>query len=233
MANIDPKIMDELEEKKWLISRIDLYHKTMIDMLDNDLKKYEGYSDKRVSTAKSHRNNIFSILGVVLTVFLGFNSSYPVEQFLFFIIITVLGVIGFVVIIIYNSAIRLVEDFFSAFTEINTEGIRKLASSHGYFITRPAQLAQIHPDFVHNYYWFIMLLTSAIMVSNANGLKKFAKQFSRIKQIKSILISEAKEYEKHLQFVPYYYEKLDRSQEVVPELMEFIDKTLAEYKNKK
>ena len=53
--------IDELEEKKWLISRIDLYHKTTIDVLQNDIRKYEAreISEMIELNAKDFREIIY------------------------------------------------------------------------------------------------------------------------------------------------------------------------------
>ncbi len=112
MADPNPTGIDELEEKKWLISRIDLHHKILREELANDLKKYETGGDKAISKLRGRRNNILSVLGVILTVVLGINSTYPMGQIPFFGILTALGVIGLLVIALFNWLIRIIEDVF-------------------------------------------------------------------------------------------------------------------------
>ncbi|HEV2193640.1 MAG TPA: hypothetical protein VGR54_08505 [Nitrosopumilaceae archaeon] len=82
MADINPAGIGELEEKKWLISRIDLYHKTTIEVLQNELKKYESAFDKAISDFKINRNFILSGLGVGLSIIIGVISN-PLAQWFF------------------------------------------------------------------------------------------------------------------------------------------------------
>ena len=82
MANIDSKSMDDIEEKKWLISRIDLFHKSLIDGFQNDISKYENEAEKALSTLRRKRGYALSVIGVILTILLGIIRVEPVEQWI-------------------------------------------------------------------------------------------------------------------------------------------------------
>lgn len=232
MADPNPTRFNQLEEKKWIISRIDLFHQTMITLFDNDLKKYESLSDKAIAETRNKRNIILTVVGLVLTVFLGYNGSYPVGELGFFTIIAVLGIIGFIVVLFFSFAIKFVEDFFSIFTNIITDIIGKIAISHGYFVTRPVDLMNLSFNFVRNYYFFILLLNSATRITTAKSLRELSKKYSRIKGVQEALLDEAKGYEKGSEFIPTYFSRFDRTQDVPPELLQFVDDSLAHYKPK-
>ncbi|HEV2193639.1 MAG TPA: hypothetical protein VGR54_08500 [Nitrosopumilaceae archaeon] len=124
------------------------------------------------------------------------------------------------------------ESVLAPFTEIYTQNIAILLHSQSYIITRATRLSYVTLDFVSNYHIFTMLLAIAISVSSGKTLKQFAKKYSKIPVMKSAFLREAKAYEIDKDLIRQYYEKLDRSQDVLKELLEFVDKTLADYKPK-
>ncbi len=230
MANPNPTGISEFEEKKWLISRIDLYHKTMIELFTNELQKFENYSDKVFSSARGYRNNILSGLGVILTVVLGINATYPIGQIMFFSILTTLGVIGLLVIIIFNIVNRVLVDLLSSVYAIFNDNVSKLENSQGYIITSVAHIYNAPLQYVDNYFTFTMLLTYSITVYDSKELRKIAKRYSKIPQAKSELLEIAKSLEINLDQIPTIWAKLDSTQPVSPQLLEFVNKTLADYK---
>lgn len=232
MANDNPTGIDELEEKKWLISRIDLYHKTIIEEFQNTMSKYENAGKQAISKIQSHRRYALSGLGVFLTVLLGYSSVYHMEQWIFFSFLTGLGLSGLIVIIFFNWLIGIVENIFAKLTEIFTEDIGNLGFSHGYMITSMAKLSKISLQFIENYFVFSILLTFTISIRTSKLLEHLAKHYSNISQIKSELMDEAKSYEEQNEYIPQYYERLDRSQKMPSGLLKIVDETLANYKPK-
>lgn len=104
--------------------------------------------------------------------------------------------------------------------------------SHGYFVTRPADLMNLPFNFIVNYYFFILLLNSATRITAAKSLRELSKKYSRIKGIEEALLNEAKGFEKGSEFIPTYFSRFDRTQDVPPELLKFVDDSLADYKPK-
>lgn len=233
MTNINPTDIDEIEEKKWLISRIDAYHELAREELGNDLKKCETEGDRAISKLRGRRNNILSVLGVILTVVLGINSTYPMGQILFFIILTSLGLIGLMVLILFNWLIRIIEDVFLSISEISTEHIGMLAKSHGFITTNVARLSNISLEYANNYFIFTVLLATSITIDSSKSLKKLAKRYSKFPDIRSMLNEGAKINEKEYEFVHLFMEKLQPSLIILPELLEFVNKTTKDYMPKK
>ncbi|MGI0027025.1 MAG: hypothetical protein ACREAD_04210 [Nitrosopumilaceae archaeon] len=231
MANVNPTAIDELEEKKWLISRIDLYHKTTIDVLQNDIRKYESVFEKAISDYKINRNFILSGLGIVLSIIVGIIPN-PLNQWFFFIIPLVFGIASLIIIILYYFLIKIAESVLAPFTQIYTNNIAILLQSQSFIITRATRLSAITLHSVSNYHVFTMLLTISISVSSEKTLKQFARKYSKVHVIKTAFLREAKSYQIDTKFIPTYYQQLDRSEYVLKELLEFVDKTLAEYNPK-
>ena len=230
MADPNTTDINEWEEKKWLISRIDLYHETIIEEFQNQMSKYENIAEGTLSKLRSYRSYSLSVLGIFLTVFLGYDSAYRIDQTFFFTILTVLGSIGLLVITFFNWLIRRGENIFAQLIEIFTEGIGNLGYSHGYIITGVAELSKITLKFTQNYMTFSILLTFAISIRTSKTLRKFAKKYFTYSPLKSILIDDAKTYEEQNEYIPQYYEKLDRSQKMPVGLLKMMDKDLADYK---
>ena len=230
MANINPTGIDELEEKKWLISRIDLYHKTIIEEFQNDRSGYEYEEEQSVSKLRSYRSYVLSGLGVFLTVILGYNSVYPMQQWIFFTFLTGLGVSGLIVIIFYNWLMRLFESVYAQIIEILTDDIGNLGFSHGYMITSMSKLSESSLQFVQNYLVFSILLTFAISVRTSKSFKQLAKEYSKFPQIESSLLDFAKIYDEQNEYIPQYCERLDRSQKMPSGLLKIIDETLTDYR---
>ena len=232
MENVNPTGIDELEEKKWLISRIDLYYETIIKEFQNDMYEYKNTGEQAISKIRSHRSYFLSGLGVFLTVLLGYNSVYPMEQWIFFSFLTVLGVSGLIVIIWFNWLRGLIENLNAELIEIFTDDVGNLEFSHGYMITSMAKLSEITLQFIQNYLTFSILLTFTISIGTSNSLKQLAKNYSNFPEIKSGLVNEAKGYEENKKLIPIYYEKLDRSQNMPSRLLKIIDETLVNFKPK-
>lgn len=230
MADVNPTGIDELEEKKWLISRIDLYHDAITEEVQNDMLKFENTGEQLISKLRSYRSFTLSSLGVFLTVLLGTNSIFQFQQWAFFVVLTGLGVTGLIVIIFFNLLIRSIENIFAKINEIFTEGIGNLVYSHGFMVTSMSKLSETTLKFIQNYQIFSMLLTFAIYNRTAKSLKQMAEQYSNFPQIKSMLLEEAKNDEEQNQYIPHYYERLDRTQRVPLGLMKMIDATLADYR---
>jgi len=90
MENNNPKSNQELEQIKWAISRIDLYHKLMIENIESSKKIFENVGEKISRRVKDSRIVIYSVLGVALTILFGINSTYTIPESNFYIYLSVL-----------------------------------------------------------------------------------------------------------------------------------------------
>lgn len=228
MADVNPTGFNELEEKKWIISRIDLYQKTLIETFQTDVQKQENNHREAISQIKSYRNYGLSFLGIVLTVLLGINPFYPIEQWIFFLSLIILGLIGLVVIIVFSALTRIIDYVFTNIIEVLNDSIADLVLAHSYMINRAAFLSNITTQYASNYFNFIHSLSGAIMIKIAERLIQLSKNFKNSPDLKRRLREEAKTYTKNLNYFGFYYQQLDHSQDLPVELLEFVDKTMNE-----
>ncbi len=77
---------------------------------------------------------------------------------------------------------------------------------------------------------FTMLLNEAVLFSLGKSYKKLANKYSLFKEIRKDLLQAHKEFTNRSELIPMYFLTLDRTQPVPPNLMEFIDTTLKEFK---
>lgn len=231
MANDNPTSFNEFEEKKWLISRLDLYHKNSINVKENELKEIEAEAEKIFSRFRGYRNNILSGLGVVLTVILGIFSAYQINQWIFYEILSILGVIGLSTIIIFNYITSKFESTYLSVVKIYNGGVVRDLFSQGFLISGGANLSTITISYLKNYFLFISLLIYANNISTLTLLEELVTKYKRFPHIKSFLMSrmvprfEAEQIKKA-------YETFD-DQYMPDELMEFIEDILSNYKSKK
>jgi len=233
LPNSNPSSMDENKLKKWMISRIDLYLKTTIDVFLNDVKRLEKNSDTISSSYRRKRNGVLTSLGIILTVVLGINATNAIEQLQFYIILTVLGVAALITLLISDLYMKIIEDVFVNLVNSINENIENLAYSQGYITTKVFILSNVTVSFIKNYHNFTQLLSLAILVSISKTFSNLANRYSKIPQLKTLLNKEAKSFLEHTDLIPQYYDKLDRSQEFPRDLLAFIDKALEKFHNVK
>lgn len=233
MENDNSKDFDEIKQKKWMISRIDLLHETLIKSWDSTSKTNQNNGNKLVSTFKEWRNILLSAIGGILAIFLSYNSSYPTDPWIFFTGISILIIIIVVIFTIFAKLITVFENLFGSIDNIYQDGIGNLLQSQGFITSRGAFLLETNYAYWRNYFNFIHLLSFAIMVNYAKEFRKLSKQYSIFPDLKKRLRSEAKAYETNLQLIPKYYSKFDQKIFLPPGLLDYLNKSLEKYKNPK
>lgn len=228
MEDLDPTLIKNDEDKKWIISRIDLYHKTLIDAIETMQTKYENVASQSSTETKDIRNIILTGFGIFLTIFLGYSSLYPYESWIFFIILIPVVIVALILFLIFNWLNSTVGKFMSDISIIIQNQEYYLQHSHGYVTTRVAFLDKISPEFLTNYYLFVAVLTNAVFASLASEYRRLAKEYSAMKDLKTPILNTAKEYENQLMYVKESYSKLDMSN-LPPQLVTYVEKALKKY----
>lgn len=228
MADVNPTGFNELEEKKWIISRIDLYQKTLIEAFQTDVQKQENNHREAISQMKSRRNYVLSFLGIVLTTLLGINPFYHIEQWIFFIFLMILGVSGLITVIVTNRFCRIIDYIFTKTIEVLNDSIGDLVEAHSYMINRALILSNITIQYALNYFYFVHSLSGAIMIRLAERLIQLTKDFKNSPDIKRKFREEAKTYTKNLEQFKIHYQHLDRSHDLPLELLEFVDENMGD-----
>ena len=233
MENSNSIGYDELEKTKWMVSRIDYLHKSMIDSLETMEEKYESQGEKAISKLKEWRSILVTPFAGSIPILFGIKVSFQIDPSLFLWVLIGLVVTTATIFVIFTKIIGIFEDLFAYLDEVFSIQIGNLAKSHGYMISSVADLTKVRYDFVYNYFIFLMLLTCAVMVSLSNEFRKLAKHYEKFKDLKLRFEAEAKEFEKNLEVIPQYYEVFDSSKNIPEDLLDFVESNLAKYKTKK
>ena len=229
MENVNSELIKTDEDKKWVISRIDMYHHILIDSLKSMQDRYEGAATKSSTQIKDVRNYVLTGFGIFLTLFLGYSSLYPFEQWLFFTVIIPTAIIALILFMIFNWLNSIIVQLFSDLTVILQTQEYHLLYSQGYVVSSVAFLPRITPQFLANYHLFTSLLTNAVFATMAKEYTKLSKKYSVLKDLKDSLKKEAKEFEKSIQLVSELYSQLDKTQNLPPQLTNFVDDSLKKY----
>lgn len=220
---------NDLDKAKWMIGRIDQLQKSLMDHFESASSKYESEGNKAISQLKEWRTVGSSAIIGALSIFLTLNSTYPMNV-IHSLIIVISAIVGLVAyFILLTKIIAIIEGVISNRNVIVQTDVTTISHSYGYFIARVADLDTIDYPFVKNYFYFVMLLTSAVMVYSAIEFKKLAMHYRPFKDLKNNLLAEARACEKYADLVPYYYGLFDPTKQVPSESLEFIKKYLKDY----
>lgn len=233
MENTNPTGINELEKTKWMISRIDLLHTSMIESLINDIKKYETEANKGISKLKEWRNYLLSPIGIGLTILLSTMSIFGFDLWVFVIVLISLAGIGSLIFVFCTLLVKIIEQIYNEIDFIFNDGIGKFQTSHGFFITSVSDLTKINFDGINNYRIFVHLLLGAVMLTFSNQFKILSTRYWAFRDFKEFLESEAKSYTKNLSLMRVYFQQFDKTKtRIHEELLEFVEETLKEYKPK-
>jgi len=216
-----------------MIGRIDQLQKSLIDDLESAASKYENAATKGNSELKEWRTIGVSALVAVLTIFLTFNSTYPMELWTSFIISFSLIVAIVVYFIILTKIIGIMGGLLNDINSIIQEGTTEMSHSYGFFLSRVADLEQIDYAYIKNYFYFVMLLYSAVMAYMANEFRELSKNYEKFHDFKDLLMMEVKGCEENLTYVPLYYERFDSTKVVSQRSLEFMTLNLKDHLLKK
>jgi len=226
MGNYNPAGTDELEQKKWLISRIDMLHQTTIQELKAGSQKYENLGQKIIAISKTRRNYYLSALGIALTVLVGVNPIYNIDVNVFSFLLIGIFVLGIIIFGIYNWVISKVENIFNFLEDQILGELGNVSESHGFLITSMSIISNVTLQQAFNYLTFSILLNYAVMIHLSKAIKTHAKEYKKIPAFKRDLDAIAKNYRPNVDLLPSYYGRLDTTQKLPKNLMEFIEKNI-------
>ena len=218
--------MNELEEKKWLISRLDLLHHSIIEEFKVQSNRCEKFEQKITSSYVSMRNYCLSALGIFLTVFVGVNPIYNINMNIFSSILIGISVIGIIIFCIFSLIISKNKKVFDFFHVNFLEAISLYSFSHGFMITNMAILDNVTIKQALNYYTFSIVLNYAVFNKISKSSKKYAKKYRKCSVLKEMIVALSKVYEIDDIIVLPLYEKLDKKESLPVNILEFIEKNL-------
>jgi len=227
MENNNPKSNQELEQIKWAISRIDLYHKLMIENIKSSKNIFENVGEKILRRVKDARTVIYSILGVALTILFGINSVNPIPENNFYIYLAIIFGVGVTTFIIFNLILSLFDKSFTLLSSISNDEMTMVANSQAHVATHFVNLLSMDLRVIENYYDFTQLLGIAIILYFADTIEKNTDK--SIEWLKKELKSEIKKAKKYTEYIPAYYNRLDRSYLFPEESFNFMENSLKSY----
>lgn len=227
--------MSDIENIKWTVSRIDMIHDIFGEqILDLELR-YEKYSETTSSQLKEKRNYILSGVGICLTILFGYATAYPLEQWLFHLILGILSAIGFVSFIFINWVTGQMENIFADLVITTRNQHITLLKSKAHITASVARLENTNYRYVDNYLVFVALLTASILLQFSKDFHTLSNKYFYLREFKQYLEAESKMFKDSIdeKQVIFGFNKLDRTQNIPNDLLEFIDKTLEKYNEKK
>lgn len=188
------------EEKQWLAKRIESLHEIQLKEIENNAKRYEKVGKSEISRLKGRRNNIFSILGIALTIMFGLNVS-PVFETNYLVlgvgIISILGISNFVLFAYY---IRKIENLFILTANHFLESEMIVNISYGYTLTKTSYLSNIDFEELSQDLLLITIIISAINAQFQEFLKEMRETMNLDENMKQVFTVKVPIDEKELKY---------------------------------
>lgn len=228
MENDNPKNISEVERIKWLILRIDLFHKIALQSIERANLIFDNAGDKSLKKIKARRKGFFSFLGIILSVTFGISTFQPIELWIVYAILSIVSILGFLIYVIFNYAESLVENSFIILSDVSNVSRSFIAEAQSFVASQFADLGYLEIKSIKNYGSFALLLHVAILVNMMNEIKILKTRETNWLEV--ILKNEFDQIEELIKQVPSLYEAWD-STEVFPDLCQkLVEKTLKKYK---
>lgn len=231
MENDNPKNISEVERIKWLISRIDLYHKNILENIDNSQQIFQNAGEKASNRVRSWRRGIFSLLGAIISVVFGLNTLEPFESWLIYLILALVSTAGFLNYLILNWVQSFANTGFDLISFITGESHNRISESQTFVTAQFADLGFLDLKVIKNYGAFALLLNIAIQVYMMNELKK--QKSYKTKWLVNVLKGEFKTILWSTEQVPKIYASWDSTQLFPKNCFDLVEKTLKKYAKKK
>lgn len=223
----------ESEKSKWMISKIEKIHESIIDVFESTASKYESGNDRYISKNKEWRAITISALVGALTIFLTLNSTYPLIVLVSLVIVIFLIFLVVLIFIIFTKYIGTLENLQDDIDSVIQIGIGEISFSYGNFLANTADIDEIDFGYVENYLYFLKLLGVATMVKSATEFRKLAQHYKKFSELKNALEAEATTYEQDIGLIQHLYEKFDPKQKIPKRSLEFMDIALKDQLIKK
>ncbi len=227
----NPKNISEVERVKWIISRIDLHHKNILESIDSGQAIFQNEGEKGLNKIKSQRRGIFSVLVAVLSVTFGINSFQPLEIWMLYSILSILSTVGVLNYLLFGWVGSFTENGFGLIFAISNESRNRIAESQSFVTTQFADLGFLDLTKIKNYGVFTLLLQIATQVNMMNELKK--EKSYKTSWLAVTLKEQFKVVSETTKQVPELFERFDDTQPLPKSCFDLIEKTLKKYSNKK
>lgn len=162
------------DAKQWFVSRIDYKHDIYLEELSVEESRLDSISNSIHEGVKNGRNYLLSVVGIVLTILLGFLSANIIDHLGFYLYLGIDLFCGFIVFIITNKISSYFEQMFSTFSEIYTDAQMKISYSRTIFANLTDNLEKTSTDYLQNYSLFVPVLLDSALVPLYAALEKMS-----------------------------------------------------------
>lgn len=166
--------MDSVEEKKWLIQRIDTAFNIHLDWIKDDREQIQTLKQKEVNRYEQLGKNVIGAVGFVITILLGITASGIQFNLVLWIgWIVVIGLWIYVVISIFKYKN---EKIFDKIQQGNHKSTSMVYYAMGYYHKNSMNLESYMPkDYEKFYLFFVYYILPALDIGECQSLKKTLK----------------------------------------------------------
>lgn len=221
--------MNDAEQAKWMVSRIDLVHKNSIEYLLSGAKQIENEIDKIIKKIKEMRSYLLTPVGVALTVLVGSMSVFNLGAEYFLFILCILVGIGALVFLISIKIINTVENIALSARPVQCNAIFHLMESHGFITSSCFDLSQLDHGNLRNYMIFTLLLESAVMSSYSQHVKKLSCRYNKFSDLGKAVEEDLKKIEPNPDAIQKLFSVFDRTKPLPSGALKFVENELRKY----
>ena len=154
--------MNENEQKKWLIARIDRIHETVSEQVSSMEHRFDKLGEKEISRLKGRRNDVLYILGLILAIVIAIHQSSEEIDLIWLIITFVFIILGF--LFLFNAFISLTDGFFHYFMKQFAISRGTVSHSSAYFTVHTSDLEKTKMEFLNNFSEFARNISSISLI---------------------------------------------------------------------
>jgi len=156
--------MTEIEEKQWIVSRLDVLHKTAFDELQMSKEAFAKERLEEIAVLTGRRNNFISGVVIFVTILIGLYETQWIDRGYFLALIIGDIIAGIFVFTIMNRLIRIVASAYVPIENSLVHAQEKLNHNYGFVIQRTKTLSSISVETWNNYFDFMGLLTAIVLI---------------------------------------------------------------------
>ena len=212
--------MSDIENKTWILSRIE----NNIDHSIEDFKSMEDKFEKIRSDEREKifgkRNNIFSVLGVLLTIILALYSTEKIEDELFLWLLFSGIIIGAIIFIISNLFLKHTTSAFIFIENQMVESINNISKLSGFINLHSANRENLSDEFLQSFLFFSYFIGASELMKIKKGYKlasqvtcltKFSKDtfilnYNDLENVIKPTLSKLEKFEPHQNIPRIWYE---------------------------
>ena len=235
--------MSEIEEKQWVVSRLDALHHTTFDELQLSREDFADISREETSNIRGVLRTYLSACTVILAVLVGLyssdlshtkllevsSSSSITYGSLFWTLLLGVTILAISVFAVANYTIRKITIMFNNIGNSIVHAQENLNHNYGYLIKNTVWLKDVSIDSLKNYYDFMLLLSTIVYIPFTQSLNEGAKLKFLDAYYKTYFSEQAIELESLIDKTIPSFNKIDKK-DLPQELIKKVSDIISSYK---